>query len=367
MKNKLALILGVLFILSACSIVKSLVNKRSINDYKKFSKRDIHANNKPFKFPKGNPLAVKIPLGLNIDGNEVTFEKYLSDNKTVAFLIIQNDTLAYEKYFGTHDSASIIPSFSISNTFISALIGCAIQDGIIKSVDDSVLTYIPELTKNGFKDVTIKHLLQMTSGLDFKESYKDPMGEAATFYYGRNIYKNEIHLTLEREPGKAFDFTSGSIQLLALVLQRALKNEKVAHYFERRIWFQIEPEFDASWSTDKVDGTEKAFCCMNARALDFAKFGRLFMQKGNWNGKQIIPEKWVNESLNPDLSGGGVKYFKYQWWLYDNSDNAFYAQGDLGQFIYVNPRKNLIIVRLGEDVGNVNWQQFFASYAATIQ
>ena len=208
----------------------------------------------------------------------------------------------------------------------------------------------------------------MTSGLDFKELYKDPMGEASSFYYGRNLYRNSIHLTLEREPGKAFDFTSGSIQLLGLVLQRALKSEKISHYFERRIWFQIEPEFDASWSIDKIEGTEKAFCCMNARALDYAKFGRLFMNNGSWNGKQIIPAKWVNESLTADPTDGGANYFKYQWWLYENNpDKAFYARGDFGQFVYVNPKKNLIIVRLGKDVGNVNWQQFFANYAASIE
>jgi len=356
-----------MFFLSTCTIVKSIVRKRSVEDYKIFPDRGLHANNNPFVFPKGRPLTARAPEGLKVQGKEVKFDKYLEENKTIGFLIIQNDTLVYEKYFGSYDSASIISSFSMADSYTSAIIGCAIEDGLIKSVDLPVTDFIPELQKNGFEKVTIKHLLQMTSGLDFNESFSDPMGEAATFYYGKNIQESAIHLTLKREPGKAFDYRSGSTQLLGLILQRVLKNETITHYFERRIWFPIETEFNGSWSIDRNDGIEKTFCCINARARDFAKFGRLYLNKGNWNGKQVISEKWINESLTADLTNGGVNYYKYQWWLYENNpDGAFYAQGYLGQYIYVNPKKNLIIVRLGKGEGNVNWKSLFSNYAATI-
>ena len=127
-------------------------------------------------------------------------------------------------------------------------------------------------------------------------------------------------------------------------------------------------EFDGSWSIDRNDGMEKAFCCLNARARDFAKFGRLYLNNGNWNGRQIIPEKWVQESLTPDPTKGGVNYFKYQWWLYENDpDKAFYARGELGQFIYVNPKKKLVIVRLGKDDGDGKWLSLFTSYAANVR
>ena len=369
MKLKFNSIVALFAILSACQIGRSVVHQTpGMNDYKIFPNRDLHANNRAFIFPKGRPMKAQIPEALNIQGKEVPFEKFLKENNTVGFLIIQNDTVLFEKYFEGYDSSSIVPSFSMANCYTSALIGCAIEDGLIGSVDDAVINYIPELKKNGFEKVTIKHLLQMTSGLDFSETSSDPLAEAATFYYGKNLEHNTLHLTLKREPGKVFDFTSGSTQILGLILQRVLKNENITHYFERRIWFPIETEFDGSWSIDKNDGMEKTFCCINARARDYAKFGRLYLKNGNWNGKQIVPGKWVKESLTPDATNGGVNYFKYQWWLYENdADHAFYAEGNLGQFIYVNPNKNLIIIRLGTAQGKVNWKEFFAKYAATVE
>ena len=369
MKIRFTFLIAFIFILSACQVGKTIVyNSRGINDHQIFTKRDLHANNNPFIFPKGRPMKAQVPAAVNIKGKEIVFEKYLKDNKTVSFLIIQNDTIVYEKYFDGYDSASIVPSFSMANAYTSALIGCAIEDGLIGSVEDQVTNYIPEMKKNGFDKVTIKQLLQMTSGIDFDERFSDPTSDGATFYYGSDLEKSTIHLTLKRAPGTIFDFKSGSAQILGLILQRVLKSENLTHYFERRIWFPMETQFDGSWSIDKNDGIEKTFCCINARARDFAKFGRLYLNNGAWNGKQIVPSKWVKESLTADATNGGVNYFKYQWWLYENNaDHAFYAQGQLGQFIYVNPKKNLIIVRLGKDEGEVNWQTLFANYAASVE
>ncbi len=122
-------------------------------------------------------------------------------------------------------------------------------------------------------------------------------------------------------------------------------------------------EFDASWSIDrKKNGLEKTFCCLNARARDFAKIGRLFKNKGNWNGKQIVSENWVNESITPDTTQGGVNYYKYQWWL-PNPGKDFMAEGILGQFVYVNPEKDIIIVRLGKKEGDADWWTVFTSLA----
>jgi CubicO group peptidase (beta-lactamase class C family) len=118
-------------------------------------------------------------------------------------------------------------------------------------------------------------------------------------------------------------------------------------------------EYDASWSIDKKnEGTEKFFCCINARARDFAKIGRLYLNKGNWNGKQIVSEKWVEESTKIDTTGGGATYYKYQWWL-PSATGDFMAEGILGQFIYVNPSRNIVIVRMGKSHGRVSWQHLF--------
>jgi CubicO group peptidase (beta-lactamase class C family) len=152
---------------------------------------------------------------------------------------------------------------------------------------------------------------------------------------------------------------SGNTQLLGFVLERALKTKTVTQYLQEKLWTPLEMEYDASWSIDhEKQGTEKIFCCINARARDFAKIGRLYLNKGNWNGRQIVSEKWVAESTKVDTTAGSADYYQYQWWL-PSKTGDFNAEGILGQYIYVNPSKNVVIVRMGKKSGNVNWTDFF--------
>lgn len=339
-----------------------IYNFADIKDYKKFPKRILHHDSLPFTFQEA--AAGKVPQKLTVGKKEFVFDQYLEAHKTVAFLIIRNDTIQYEHYFKGYDKASIVPSFSMAKSVMSLLIGCAIDDGLIRSVQDPVTLYIPELKKHGFDKVNIEHLLQMTSGLKFSEGYANPFGEVATFYYGRNLRKAIRKLKLKYDPGKQFDYASGNPQLLGLILERALKTKTVTEYFQEKLWRPLGMEYDGSWSIDKKkNGLEKTFCCINARARDFAKLGRLYLDKGNWNGKQIVPEQWVKESTRIDTAKGSPWYYQYQWWLPTHTGD-FMAQGILGQYIYVNPSKNLVIVRLGRGTGKVNWADVFISLAA---
>jgi CubicO group peptidase (beta-lactamase class C family) len=166
-------------------------------------------------------------------------------------------------------------------------------------------------------------------------------------------------LKLKGVPGESFEYVSGNTQLLGLVLERALKGKTVTQYFQERIWTPLEMEYDASWSIDrKKGGTEKTFCCVNARARDFAKIGRLYLNKGNWNGKQIVSKEWVEASTKASLKDGSVDYYQYQWWL-PSTTGDFMAEGILGQYVYVNPAKNMVIVRMGKNNGRVDWSNFF--------
>lgn len=204
----------------------------------------------------------------------------------------------------------------------------------------------------------------MTSALKFNESYINPFGHAASFYYGRNLKREVFKLKLKGLPGTTFEYVSGNTQLLGLILERALKNKTVTQYFQEKLWTPLEMEYDGSWSIDKKKaGTEKTFCCINARARDFAKIGRLYLNKGKWNGKQIVSEKWVEESTKVDTSDGSVSYYQYQWWL-PSANGDFMAEGILGQYIYVNPAKNTVIVRMGKNNGRVNWSDFFSLLAS---
>lgn len=343
-------------LLTSCQLGRFVFyNFADIKDHKKFKSRPLTADTSPFNFQTTNKG--KFPKELN----NIPFDKYLEDNKTVAFLIIKNDTIQYEKYFKGYDKESIVPSFSMAKSVTSILIGCAIDEGLIKSVDEPITNYIPELIKNGFEKVTIKHLLQMTSGIRFNESYVNPFGDAASFYYELNLRKEIEKMKLKTEPGKKFEYASGNTQLLGLVLERSLKEKTITSYLQEKIWTPLEMEYDASWSIDrKKNGLEKTFCCLNARARDFAKIGRLYKNKGNWNGKQIVSQKWVEESTKLDTSEGSANYYQYQWWL-PTPNEDFMAEGILGQFVYVNPKKDLIIVRLGKNEGKADWWTIFTS------
>ncbi len=343
---------------SSCQLGRFVFyNFADINDHKKFHARELTADSLHYRFYTTN--SGKSPKELN----GIPFDKYLEDNKTVAFLIIKNDTIQYEKYFKGYDQQSIVPSFSMAKSVTSILIGCAIDEGLIQSVQEPITNYIPELKKNGFDKVTIKHLLQMTSGISFKESYINPFGDAASFYYGPNLRKEIGKMKLKNEPGQHFEYASGNSQLLGLVLERSLKNKTVTEYLQQKLWTPLGMEYGASWSIDrKTNGLEKTFCCLNARARDYAKIGRLYKNKGNWNGKQIVSTKWVEESIASDTAEASIKYYQYQWWLPTPGED-FMAQGILGQFIYVNPSKNLIIVRLGKKTGKANWTTIFTSLA----
>ncbi len=356
----IVLTLFILSTLNSCKVGRYIVyNFADINDHKKFPARNIENGTTKFIFPTAEKG--KFPKELNVKDKSYPFEKYLEDNKTVAFLVIQNDTIQYEKYWDKYNDASIVPSFSMAKAITSILIGCAIDDKLIQSVNEPITNYIPELKDNGFEKVTIEHLLQMTSGLDFNESYSNPFGDAATFYYGTNLRKAIDKMKLKTEPGKQFEYVSGNTQLLGLVLERALKDRTITSYFEERIWKPLEMEFDASWSLDrKKNGLEKTFCCINARARDYAKIGRLYLNKGKWNGKQIVSENWVTQSTKIDTTNGSVWYYQYQWWL-PTQTGDFMAQGILGQYIYVHPEKNLIIVRLGKKTGKADWWEILAT------
>lgn len=347
--------------LSACKYGRFVWhNFADLNDYKIFPNRELKASSTPFVFHRAT--MERQPSKTKYQDKEMSFDDFLKETKSVAFLVIRNDSILYERYLDKYEETSIVPSFSMAKSVTSMLIGCAIDDGLIGSVQDPVSKYVPEMAKNGFDKVTIAHVLQMTSGIKFNEGYYNPFGEVASFYYGTNLRKDTEKLKLETEPGTQFAYASGNTQILGLVLERVLNGKTITAYLDEKIWKPIGMEYDASWSIDrKKDGIEKTFCCLNARARDFAKLGRLYLHKGNWEGQQLVPESWVKESTKVDSTDGSYKRYQYQWWL-PTEDGDFAAQGILGQYIYVNPEKNLVIVRLGHKV-STNWLREFVRLA----
>lgn len=222
-------------LISSCKFGRMAVyNFADIKDYKIFPSRPLHVDSIKYNFYTTG--TEKYPKELN----NVPIDKYLEDNKTVAFMIIKNDTIQYEKYFNGYDRESIVNSFSMAKSVTSILIGCAIDEGLIKSVDEAITNYIPELRKNGFEKVTIKHLLQMTSGIKFNESYINPFSDAATFYYGANLRKEIRKMKIKNEPGTHFNYASGNSQLLGLVLERSLKDKQLHNTYKKNFGHHLE-------------------------------------------------------------------------------------------------------------------------------
>jgi len=358
----LFLIILLLFLLSSCHVARYVYwNFADIHDNEKFPVIPIQASHRPSGFLKGSDtLALSLPDGYPCSDGNPDFEHFLAAHKTVAFLVIRHDSLIYEHYFKGYSRTSILPSFSIAKSFVSALIGIAIAEGKIHSIDQPVTDFLPELADTGFRRVTLRDLLEMRSGIRFTEGYASPFGGMAKFYYGLNLKRYTLSLKTADAPGLAYNYQSANTQLLAMALERAT-GKSMAVYMEEKIWRPMGSIYPASWSTDsKFNREPKAFCCINASAIDFARFGQLMLDQGKRGDDTIIPPGWVRESLtihNDSHDSQGFPY-TYHWRVTDRGD--FFAKGILGQYIYVCPAKKIVIVRFGSKSGDLVWARFFS-------
>ncbi len=362
MLHRILVPLAACLLLQGCTIGRFFwYNFADTRDHEKFPSRPLVPAAQPFHYPMAE--VERGPRTISMKGKEVPFDAFLEDHATVAFLIIHRDTIRYERYFKGYDPTRIHTSFSMAKSVMSMLIGTAIADGLITDVQQPVTDFVPELKKNGFDAVTLEHVLQMTSGLDFNESYVNPLGSAARFYYGRRLYRYMERMRLKHAPGERFTYVSGNSQLLGLILERALRakgdQRTITQYVQDRLWSPLGMEYPASWSIDRKEGgIEKTFCCLNAPARDFAKLGSLYLHKGAWRGEQLVPETWVERSTMVDTTNGSAAHYQYQWWL-PSDQGDFMAQGILGQYIYVDPAREVVIVRLGRKPGGVPWSGVF--------
>lgn len=345
-------------------------NYSGIDDYLIFPQRRLTAALLPFRFREGGSEG-NTPLPVSFGSrHDVPLSELLSATETVAFLIVKNDAIMFEKYLEGFDRATPSLSFSMAKSFLSILVGCAIADGYLKSVDQPVTDLVPELKEKGFASVTLKHLLQMTSGIDYAEN-DFPLGLHARFYYTNRLEQEILNLRLRERPGTRFSYKSADAFLLTLALTRALGRKSITEYTQERLWNPLGMETEGAWSIDHApDGLEKTGCCLAATARDFAKFGRLYLNKGLWDERRVVPEAWVTESTRIDTSGGSAWNYQRLWWLVAQNRPDFMATGHLGQFLYIDPSAGVIIVRLGKSMGGLSreeWTQVFMSLSDGIQ
>ncbi|MFN4084149.1 MAG: serine hydrolase domain-containing protein [Bacteroidia bacterium] len=310
---------------------------------------------KYFAFNKIEPQK-PIPWTISVYYNTIqpndTLLKKSEQFETTALLIIENDSILFERYFEDYNAKDVSNSFSMAKSFTSVLIGIALKEGFITSIDNPVANYIETYNKEPFNKITIRHLLTMSSGLHFNESYLSPLSWPAVAYYGSDVNNTVLNPEFETEPGKYFRYKGGDTQLLGIILKK-VTGKTVSAFAYEKLWSRIGAEDTAYWSLDKPNGMEKVSCCFYATARDFARYAKLMMNFGRWNNDTILDSTFVAESILPatyllNKDDEPTWQYGYQWWLMKhNGYDIFYARGIRGQYIFAIPEKNIIMVRLG--------------------
>ncbi len=316
--------------------------KPTIDDPEIFYNRTLHAKNT--KSWKESAVINSKPLSDQVIESHKKFG-------TKAFLVIKGDEIIHESYYDGYTKDKKSNSFSMAKSVLSIITGIAVKEGRF-SIEESVHNHIPEFVQEKDKQLKIKHLLSMTSGMNFRESYGNPIGFMAKAYYGTDLKSLTKGFELEKEPGTEHSYLGGNNLLLGFVLEKATQ-EKVADYGSRMLWEKLGMEHDAKWILDHEDGDEKTFTGLYATARDFAKIGKLYMNYGKMYGEQIVDSLYVVESIRPvnvpDVSGKNTDYYGYSWWITSYEGfKVFYMRGILGQYVICVPGKDLIITRLGQ-------------------
>ncbi|WP_153798389.1 serine hydrolase domain-containing protein [Foetidibacter luteolus] len=333
--NGLLLVFAVC-LFSSCYLARAYkFRKFNLQDHEKLASVTIPKSDSPYRFIQ--------PAAGNYTGLGNFLDSNLAGTQTAAFLVIRNDSIIYERYFNGFDTLSKLPSFSVAKSFVGTLVAIAISEGYIKSTAEPITNYLPDLLKTdtGYAHITIQQVLDMRTNLKFTERYNSPTSDVIQLGFKNNMRKKMLQTGLDNGNGD-FEYQSLNTQILSFILEKAT-GRKTEDYLRQKLWEPLGMESDATWNTDGRDEV-RAFCCLNATARDFAKLGVLYLKNGWWNGRQLIPTQWVNSITNRD-SIQGYRY-KNQWWL-SRTGSTYFAQGVLNQQVYVDPSKNLVIVRLG--------------------
>ena len=316
-------------------------NFAGIDDYKIFSNNTVVT---------GTPQPWHMHWDYNKKEMPADFKTLLEELETVALLAVKNDSIIFEKYWDGYSDSSLSGSFSVAKSITSLLVGAALKEGKIHSLQDPVGKYLYEFKKGEKAKVKIIDLLTMSSGSNWDEAYANPFSVTTELYYGTDAAKVATGVSIIHQPGTLHAYKSGDTQLLGLVLEKAT-GKSLAAYASEKLWQPMGAEHAALWSTDHIGGIEKAYCCFNSNARDFARIGRMMLDSGRWKGNAIIPLHYWQASIKPcmipDAGGRPCDYYGYQWWIIPGRKEIFYARGILGQYIICIPSKKTVVVRLG--------------------
>ncbi|GAA4883442.1 serine hydrolase [Ferrimonas pelagia] len=334
------------------------------NTYRIQPARAIPATGSVFEFDRAE---APLPAAFVSGERELDLAQFLDERATMGLLVIQNDVILHESYQRGSSDQSLFASNSMGKSFVSALAGIALSEGKIRSFDDNVADYVAELKGSEWDGVTIRQVATMSSGMKFNENYADPASDVAKMSlkmaFGTPLIEYLPSLVRERPAGEYNDYKSVNSEVLGLVVERAIGGQ-LSGYMAEKLWGPIGAEREAHWLVEASEASghrELAMGGLSVHLRDYARFGRLYLHGGNWNGEQIIPAHYVAESttvqgphLAPGYDNPGSSSFSgygYQWWIPLGSQGDFQAQGIYGQFIYVDPATETVIVTTRADTG----------------
>ncbi len=282
-------------------------------------------------------------VSYDLYGKSYSIKDYFLKLRVAGLLVVHKGNIVYEKYGLDNDENSRWISFSVAKSVTSMLLGAAIQDGFIGSVEDPITKYLPQLVGSSYENVSIKNLLQMSSGVDWDENYSDPESDVsiAAGFNSTTLLNYLSKLPINSKPGKLFNYNTGETNLVGDLVRSAINNN-LSNYLEQKIWQPFGMESDGSWSLDINHLLELGGCCINATLRDYARIGLFAMHDGRLNdGTRVLPERWMEESTAPSK---GYKGYGYQWWLETGEPGSFSALGIFGQIIWINPATETVIV-----------------------
>ena len=301
------------------------------------------------KISRGNPKPWPTDINYNKKKLSPELEQHLKETESVSFLVIQHGKLLQEHYWDGYKKNTASNSFSMAKTVTALLLGKAIDDRRITGINQKFSDLYPDFSEKEFgKNLTLGNLASMEAGLGWKEDYKDPFSPNAAAYYGFSLADVVFKKKLKQNSGEKFEYQSGATQLLGFAVGKAV-GMPLATYASAKLWKPLGMEQNAEWSTDEL-GIEKAFCCIQSNARDFAKLGSLLLNKGKFENMPLIDETFVEKMITPTEHSNGV-YGLGIWTNYDAKIHHYYLRGLYGQYVIVVPEYDLIIVRLGNKEG----------------
>ena len=313
-------------------------NTAFISDYEYFDNREIKS---------ANPQPWALHKQYNTIDESDKLNELNDKRKTKSFLVIKNDSILFEKYYDGHKQTDISNSFSVAKSIVTSMMGKAIMEGKIKSLDQPVSDFFEEY-KNGLaSELTVGDLASMSSGMKWNEKYYSVINITSESYFTDDLRSVILGQEIENKPGKGFRYSSGDTQLLAMIIEKAT-GTSLSGYLSQKFWDPMGAENLALWQIDSEEsGMEKAYCCIAATARDFARFGKLYIDKGKWGDTEILDSSFVELSLNPVFDDS--PFYGYGWWLYEyEGKKVFTMNGHRGQFVISFPDENIIIVRQGD-------------------